>query len=97
MRPTDARAKQQSYCKSFALALVCDYPFHPERYAMYVCLCKAVTQQQIEDAVDQGQSYAQVRQSLGVATDCGCCGQAAKQMIRERIQQLPPCEFAEAS
>ncbi|ASP40609.1 (2Fe-2S)-binding protein [Bacterioplanes sanyensis] len=64
---------------------------------MYVCLCKAVTQQQIHDAVDQGHSYAQVRQNLGVATDCGCCGQAAKQVIRERVQQLPECEFSAAS
>lgn len=64
---------------------------------MYVCLCKAVTQQQIENAVDQGHSYAQVRQSLGVATDCGCCGQVAKQLIRERTEALPACEFAAAS
>ncbi|MCT7357482.1 MAG: (2Fe-2S)-binding protein [Thalassobium sp.] len=64
---------------------------------MYVCLCKAVTQQQIEQAVEQGDSYAQIRQKLGVGTDCGCCGQSAKQMVREHISRMPPCEFAVAS
>ncbi|MCD8522518.1 MAG: (2Fe-2S)-binding protein [Saccharospirillaceae bacterium] len=64
---------------------------------MYVCLCKAVTQQQIEQAVGQGDTYAQIRQKLGVGTDCGCCGQSAKQMIREYTSRLPACEFAAAS
>ncbi len=63
---------------------------------MYVCLCKAITQQQIEDAVEDGYSYAQIRQKYGVATDCGCCGQMAKQMIREKNAALPPCEFSAA-
>jgi len=63
---------------------------------MYVCLCKAVTQQQIEQAVAEGDSYAQIRQKLGVGTDCGCCGQSAKQLVRERVANLPACEFSEA-
>lgn len=50
---------------------------------MYVCLCKAVTQQQIESSVAQGADYAQVREELGVGTDCGSCGQCAKQLVRE--------------
>lgn len=50
---------------------------------MYVCLCKAVTQQQIQDVVQAGANYTQVREQLGVATDCGCCGQCAKQLVRE--------------
>ncbi|MDO6682181.1 MULTISPECIES: (2Fe-2S)-binding protein [unclassified Oceanobacter] len=61
---------------------------------MYVCLCKAVTNQQVKDAVDQGQSYGEMRRSLGLATDCGCCGRAAKQLIREHVSTLPACEFA---
>jgi len=63
---------------------------------MYVCLCKAVTNQQVKEAVEQGQSYAEMRQSLGVATDCGCCGKVAKELIRQHVATLPPCEFAEA-
>lgn len=64
---------------------------------MYVCLCKAVTDRQIEEAVAQGDSYAQIRQKLGVATDCGCCGQSAKQLIRQTVSNLPACEFSAAS
>lgn len=63
---------------------------------MYVCLCKAVTQRQIQDAVAQGDSYAQIRQKLGVATDCGCCGQSAKQLVRQSVSSMPVCEFSEA-
>jgi bacterioferritin-associated ferredoxin len=63
---------------------------------MYVCLCKAVTQKQIEEAVEQGDGYAQVRQKLGVASDCGCCGQMAKKVIREHLQKMPECEFSAA-
>lgn len=64
---------------------------------MYVCLCKAVTQQQIEQSVAAGDGYAQIRQKLGVGTDCGCCGQCAKQLVREYTSKLPACEFAAAS
>jgi len=64
---------------------------------MYVCLCKGITEQQLQQAVEQGDSYAQIRQKMGVGTDCGCCGQNAKQMIREHINKMPACEFAEAS
>lgn len=61
---------------------------------MYVCLCKGITQKQLEQAVEQGKGYAQVRQSLGLGTECGCCAQNAKQMIRDQVNNLPPCEFA---
>ncbi|MFK4753796.1 MULTISPECIES: (2Fe-2S)-binding protein [Oceanospirillaceae] len=61
---------------------------------MYVCLCKAVTNQQVKDAVEQGQSYGEMRRSLGLATDCGCCGRVAKQLIQEHVRTLPECEFA---
>ena len=64
---------------------------------MYVCLCKGITEQQLQQAVEQGDSYAQIRQKMGVGTDCGCCGQSAKQMIREHINKMPVFEFAEAS
>ena len=64
---------------------------------MYVCLCKGITQQQIQQAVENGDSYAQIRQKMGVGTDCGCCGQSAKQVIREHSNKMPVCEFAEAS
>jgi len=51
---------------------------------MYVCICKGVTEGQIQQAVrQQGADYKAVREQLGVATDCGQCGQCAKQVIKE--------------
>lgn len=64
---------------------------------MYVCLCKNITQKQLEEAVEQGYGYAQIRQNMGLATDCGSCGQNAKQIIRTHISKLPSCEFSEVS
>lgn len=63
---------------------------------MYVCLCKAVTQKQIEHSVAQGADYAQVREELGVGTDCGSCGQCAKQVINE-LSSKQSLLFSEAS
>lgn len=50
---------------------------------MYVCLCKAVTDSQIKQAVEDGaQSFREVRDSLGVATVCGSCACAAKELVK---------------
>lgn len=50
---------------------------------MYVCICKGVTDSQIQQAVKrEGADYKVVREQLGVATDCGQCGQCAKEVIK---------------
>ncbi len=64
---------------------------------MYVCLCKAVTQQQLQQAVADGRNYAEIRETLGVGTDCGCCGQLAKNMVRQHSNASMVCEYAAAS
>lgn len=64
---------------------------------MYVCLCKAVTQQQLQQAVADGHNYAEIRERLGVGTDCGCCGQLAKNMVRQHNHASMVCEYAAAS
>lgn len=49
---------------------------------MYVCLCKAVTDRQIRESVSGGAcTFADIRRELGVATQCGKCGQLAKSII----------------
>jgi len=54
---------------------------------MYVCLCKAVTDRQIRDMVNGGAcSYAEVRSKLGVATQCGKCGQQAKAIVQTSVR-----------
>jgi len=51
---------------------------------MYICLCRGVTDSQIRQAVCQGAcSIRELRQLLGVASQCGRCGQCAKSLIEQ--------------
>lgn len=53
---------------------------------MYVCLCKGVTDRTIRKAVDQGvSSMRELRQQYGVASQCGCCKQCAKEVLGEAL------------
>ena len=55
---------------------------------MFVCLCKAVTDTQIREAVDQGHASLQAMQAkLQVSTSCGACACEVDKIIDERIQQ----------
>jgi len=53
---------------------------------MYVCLCKGITDTQIRAAVEDGaSSIREVRNSLGVASQCGKCGILAREIVREAL------------
>ncbi|MDX1705814.1 bacterioferritin-associated ferredoxin [Pseudidiomarina sp.] len=55
---------------------------------MYVCLCKSVTDHTIRRAVDNGlSSMRELRQEYGVASQCGCCKQCAKEVLSEAVQK----------
>jgi bacterioferritin-associated ferredoxin len=50
---------------------------------MYVCVCRAVTDSQIRDAMCEGAcSMRELRQRLGVASECGRCSQCALSILR---------------
>ncbi len=52
---------------------------------MYVCICKGITQKQLEDAVAsrKGQAAKDVMRALGLGSDCGTCVEdAIKQMLQ---------------
>lgn len=56
----------------------------PEEGSMYVCICNAVNDAQIEEAAANGaRSLADLERMLGVATGCGCCAQEAEQRLNE--------------
>jgi bacterioferritin-associated ferredoxin len=58
---------------------------------MYVCLCKAVTDGQIRRAVAAGTSSLQeLRECLGVATDCRLCTRSAVQAFEQARALLGP-------
>ena len=55
---------------------------------MYVCLCKGITDSQIRQAVDSGAtSLRQVRQMLGVASQCGKCSCFAREVMNNAVQE----------
>ena len=50
---------------------------------MYVCVCKAVTESQVRQAVSGGvQSLKDLRRELGVTSDCGQCAVCARQCLK---------------
>ncbi len=51
---------------------------------MYVCLCKGITDSQIRAAMAGGaHSLRDVRDSLGVASQCGKCVALTREILRE--------------
>lgn len=65
---------------------------------MYVCVCAAVTDHQIHQAVQRGASRLQdLREDLGVAAECGRCASCAKQCLREARSQVEQPVYAAAA
>lgn len=53
---------------------------------MYVCLCKGITDTQIRAAVEDGaSSLREVRNTLGVASQCGKCGILTRDIVRDTL------------
>lgn len=53
---------------------------------MYVCLCKAVTDNQIREAVENGATrFGQLRKELGLASQCGKCGILAREVFNSSL------------
>ena len=53
---------------------------------MYICLCKAITDSQIREAVANGPTrFGHVLQELGLASQCGKCGILTRQIVRETL------------
>jgi bacterioferritin-associated ferredoxin len=49
---------------------------------MYVCVCKAVTDTQIKQAIDNGVcTRRQLFQCFGVGGDCGKCNKQVKELL----------------
>lgn len=58
---------------------------------MYVCVCKAVTDSQIAQAINQGIcSRRQLMQCTGAGSVCGKCSRHIKELVDENLrdQQL---------
>ena len=62
---------------------------------MYVCICNAITDKQIRQAVDAGvRNLWQLQAKLGVASNCGSCKEHASEILREKRQEASPAKPA---
>jgi len=49
---------------------------------MYICVCNAISERQVQEAVAQGaQALSDLQASLGVATCCGHCAETATEYL----------------
>lgn len=57
---------------------------------MYVCLCQNVTDTEIRRRVRTGEvsSLRELREQLGVATQCGKCARCAKDILQEAASEM---------
>ncbi len=56
---------------------------------MYVCLCNAITDHEIRDAVALGaRTLGDLTTSLGVASCCGRCADCARRLVGEASREL---------
>ena len=56
---------------------------------MYVCICCAVTEEQILQVVKEGKTdYASVARATGVSMGCGTCGPMAAHVIDSLVRQV---------
>ncbi len=65
---------------------------------MYVCVCNAVTERDIFNAVAEGcASLRQLREQLGVGACCGRCTGCARDLLKQsRHAQAPAHRFTAA-
>lgn len=50
---------------------------------MYVCICNAITEKQLEDAQKTSKSFREICKNLGLGSDCGACVQEAIQKVNK--------------
>jgi len=60
---------------------------------MYICICNAVTEDAVLNAIAQGATtLGDLQQDLGVATNCGCCAQMACSYLERAACSGTPIE-----
>lgn len=56
---------------------------------MYICICTAVTERDIQRAVNEGaKSINDLRKTLNVGGECGRCTQCARQCLTQARNDL---------
>jgi bacterioferritin-associated ferredoxin len=61
---------------------------------MYVCVCRAVTERQVEQAIQAGaQNLRDLRRELGVTSECGRCASCARQCL-QRVEKQQSSQWS---
>lgn len=56
---------------------------------MYICICNAVTESAIRQAVQAGaRSIFDLTAQTGCSTQCGCCANLARQILDEELAAI---------
>jgi bacterioferritin-associated ferredoxin len=58
---------------------------------MYVCICKGITEKQIQEAITSRNTHnpKEILRALGVGTDCGTCVEDAVKTLLEQNSRTP--------
>ncbi len=58
---------------------------------MYVCLCHGISENRLQQAINEGaRSFEQLQSCTGVATCCGACEPCAREMLDgEKLASRP--------
>ena len=57
---------------------------------MYICVCNAVTDHRIREAVTEGNTtFEALQESLEVSTCCGCCESEVREILAESLKNKP--------
>jgi bacterioferritin-associated ferredoxin len=64
---------------------------------MYICVCSAVTERDIDGAVAEGCcTLRELREQLGVGVGCGRCTRCARDVLKETLQTHVPADVVTA-
>lgn len=54
---------------------------------MYICICKGITDSQIEKAVTDGQrDFSELADRMGITSECGRCEQSAREVFELAVE-----------
>lgn len=54
---------------------------------MYICLCKAISEKDIERACKTYKSHQEIVKKLGLSTECGACAREAFDKVNSCLHQ----------
>ena len=71
-----------SFVPRRAFLLAVDNRFHYQHEEMYICVCRAVTDGEVESAIENGaDSLCAVARACGAGGDCGSCHETIERML----------------